>query len=141
MLVFIPEKTKKRNPTPVEVPLSGKAKEIIATYDGMEGNGRLFPKRDMTHYNNGIKDILRDLGIDRLVTILNKYTKENEHKPIWEVASSHMARRTFIGNLYKRVKDPSLIGSMTGHVNGSRSFERYRAIDDEIKQELVNMIN
>lgn len=141
MLIFIPEKTKNRNPTPVEVPLSGKAKGIIAKYDGMEGKGKLFPKRDMTHYNNGIKDILRDLGIDRPVTILNKYTKENEQKPIWEVASSHMARRTFIGNLYKRVKDPSLIGSMTGHVNGSRSFERYRAIDDEIKQELVNMIN
>ena len=26
--------------------------------------------------------------------------------PINEIASSHMARRTFIGNIYKLVKDP-----------------------------------
>jgi hypothetical protein len=52
-----------------------------------------------------------------------------------------MARRTFVGNLYKQVKDPSLIGSMSGHVDGSRAFARYRTIDDDMKIELVNMIN
>jgi hypothetical protein len=52
-----------------------------------------------------------------------------------------MARRNFIGNLYKQVKDPDLISSMTGHVNGSRAFARYREIDEETKVNLVNLIN
>ena len=52
-----------------------------------------------------------------------------------------MARRTFIGNMYKKVKDPDLIGSMSGHVEGSKDFARYRTIDDDMKRELVEMIN
>lgn len=52
-----------------------------------------------------------------------------------------MARRTFIGNMYKKVKDPDLIGSMSGHVEGSKAFARYRTIDDDMKRELVDMIN
>jgi len=50
------------------------------------------------------------------------------------------SRRTFIGNLYRQVKDPSLIGSMTGHVEGSRAFARYRSIDDEIKADVVRLL-
>ena len=52
-----------------------------------------------------------------------------------------MARRVFIGNLYKQVKDPNLVASMSGHVDGSHAFARYRTIDDEMKIELVNLIN
>lgn len=51
-----------------------------------------------------------------------------------------MARRTFIGNLYKKVKDPNLVGSLSGHAEGSRAFARYREIDDDIKKELVDML-
>jgi hypothetical protein len=51
-----------------------------------------------------------------------------------------MARRTFVGNLYKKVKDPNLVGSLSGHKEGSKAFARYREIDDDIKKELVNMI-
>jgi integrase len=63
-----------------------------------------------------------------------------EKRPIYEVSSSHMARRTFIGNLYKRVKDPNLVGSLSGHTEGSRAFTRYREIDDDIKKEIVDML-
>jgi hypothetical protein len=51
-----------------------------------------------------------------------------------------MARRTFIGNLYKKVKDPNLVGSLSGHKEGSRAFSRYREIDEEIKIDLVKSI-
>jgi hypothetical protein len=56
------------------------------------------------------------------------------------VASSHIARRTFIGNLYKKVKDPALIGALSGHREGSTAFARYRAIDEDIKVELVRLL-
>lgn len=79
-------------------------------------------------------------GLDRVVTVLDKTTGAEMHKPIYEVITSHAARRTFIGNLYKRVRDPNLIGSMTGHVEGSKAFARYRVIDDDIKRELIDLL-
>ena len=67
-------------------------------------------------------------------------TQKEEQKPIYEIASSHLARRTFIGNIYKKVKDPNIIGSMSGHVEGSKAFARYRDIDDEIKLDVLKEI-
>lgn len=76
-----------------------------------------------------------------MVTKLNALTREEEKCPINEVASSHMARRTFCGNLYKKVKDASLVASLSGHVDGSKSFARYRDIDEDTKKELVKLID
>ena len=52
-----------------------------------------------------------------------------------------MARRTFIGNLYKKVKDPNLVGSLSGHKEGSKAFARYRDIDEDMKKELVSLLD
>jgi hypothetical protein len=79
-------------------------------------------------------------GITRKVTVLDPLTREGVVKPINEVASSHLARRCFIGNLYKKVKDPNLVGSLSGHVEGSKAFSRYRDIDDEMKFGLVSLL-
>ena len=51
-----------------------------------------------------------------------------------------MARRTFIGISYKMTKDPNIIASMSGHMDGSRAFDRYRDIDDEIRMEVIDLI-
>lgn len=53
---------------------------------------------------------------------------------------SIMARRSFIGILYKRVQNPNLIGSMSGHIEGSRAFARYRQIDDDIKKNIISLL-
>lgn len=45
-----------------------------------------------------------------------------------------------MGNLYKQVKDPNLVGALSGHKEGSRAFARYREIDEQIKQELVKIL-
>ena len=52
-----------------------------------------------------------------------------------------MARRTFIGNLYKKVKDPNIIAAMSGHNEGSKAFARYREIDDDIKRETLSLLD
>lgn len=62
-------------------------------------------------------------------------------KPLYDVATTHTARKTFIGNLYKKVTDPSLVASLSGHTDSSRAFARYREIDMEMKRELVDMID
>jgi integrase len=137
---YIPRKTKEGNPVTVRVPLNEKAKAILDRYKDVKGD-KLFPFVAQQQYNEDIKEMLRLSGIDRMVTILNPTNREEEQRPIYEVASSHMARRTFVGNLYKQVKDPNLVGSLSGHVEGSKAFVRYREIDEDMKKELVSLLD
>ena len=79
-------------------------------------------------------------GITRKVEWRNPRTGVNELVPINKIASSHMARRTFIGNAYFKVQDPNLIGKMSGHVEGSTAFARYRKIEDETLKNVIDLI-
>ena len=136
---YIAEKTKNHKPRTIRVPLNDKAKAILAKYADLET--RLFPKINQNIYNRQIKKILKLLGIDRMVTVIDNKTREPIQKPICDIATSHTARKTFIGNLYKKVKDPNLVASLSGHTDGSRAFTRYREIDNEMKRELVKLID
>ena len=40
----------------------------------------------------------------------------------------------------KLVKDPNLVSALTGHVEGSRAFNRYRDIDIDMKKDLVKIL-
>ena len=137
---YIPRKTKEGRPLTVRVPLNPTALEIIARYRNCEGD-KLLPFISEQKYNVSIKRIFKAAGLKRLVTIINPTTREEEKKVLYEIASSHLARRTFVGNLYKQVKDPNLVGALSGHKEGSRAFARYREIDDEMKKELVNLLS
>lgn len=139
VIEYIPRKTKEGNPVTVRVPLNDKARAILNKYHDYTGQG-LLPFISEQKYNDAIKRAFKLAGIDRVVTILDPLTGNETKKPLYEVASSHMARRTFIGNIYKKVKDPNLVGALSGHKEGSKAFARYRAIDDEMKKELVDLI-
>ena len=41
----------------------------------------------------------------------------------------------------KLVEDPNLVSALTGHVEGSRAFARYRDIDDDMLTDLANKLN
>ncbi len=134
---YIAGKTSDDEPKTLRVPLSENAKEIIKRYAGGE---TLFPFISEQKYNDSIKAMFKLAGLTRVVTVLNPITRKDEQKPLNEVASSHLARRAFIGNLYAKVQDPNIVGSMSGHVEGSRAFARYRKIDDKIKTDVINLI-
>lgn len=141
MLQYYPSKTKEQKRSDlVKVPLSEKAKEIIALYQGSDPKGRLLPFPGLEVMNVAIKSILTRVGITRAVPIVNAKTGKETMIPINTIASSHMARRTFIGAAYKVVKDPNLIGKMSGHIEGSKSFTRYRTIDEEDLKEVISKI-
>lgn len=139
-LTYTPHKTKDEGKTPFQarVPLHPKALELIEKYQGKDRKGRLFPCLSGQRYNDAIKVIFWMAGITRKVEVRNPKTGETGFKPINEIASSHLARRTFVGNAYFKVSDPNIIGKMSGHVEGSKAFKRYRNIEDET---LVNVIN
>ena len=140
---YMLQKTKGERPQVVRVPLNAIAKALVEKYAGSDDlmNGKLFPFISSQKYNVEIKKIFTTCGVNRMVTVLNPTTGAEEKRPMNEIASSHLARRTFIGNLYKKVKAPNLVGSLSGHKEGSKAFARYRDIDEDMKKELVNLLD
>ena len=139
MLIYTPHKTKDSSEEQARVPLHPKALALIEKYKGIDKKGRLFPFITQQRYNDAIKVIFKLSGITRAVDVRNPLTGENEMVPINTIASSHMARRTFVGNLYLKVQDPNLIGKMSGHVDGSRAFKRYRKIEDDTLRNVIDL--
>ena len=138
---YIPHKTIEDNPQTVKVYLNDKAQEILNKYrDKFKDTQDILPLISQQKYNDSIKEVFRACGIDRTVPVLNPVTGQTEHKSIADIASSHMARRTFVGNLYKKVKDPNLVGKLSGHKEGSRAFARYRDIDDDMIKEMSDLL-
>ena len=139
---YMPQKTKGERPQVVRVPLNARAKALVEKYAGRDDlNGKLFPFISSQKYNVAIKKFFTICGVTRMVTVLNPTTGAEEKRALNEIASSHLARRTFIGNLYKKVKDPNLVGSLSGHKEGSKAFARYRDIDEDMKKELVDLLD
>lgn len=139
-LHYIARKTKEGRPITIQVPLNSTALRLLEKYKE-HGGDRLFPETAYFSYNADIKRMLKIAGIDRHVVVIDQKTRESVSRPIYEVASSHMARRTFIGNVYKKFKDQNMVSALTGHKPGSTAFVRYREIDDEMKQEMVDAID
>lgn len=136
---YIPMKTKEERGAVVRVPLNATAREIVERY-ASEDRAALLPFIASQNYNYAIKRIFLAARLTRPVTILDPKTRQEVQRPLNEIASSHLARRTFIGNLYKKVKDPNLIAKLSGHSEGSKAFARYRDIDEDVCVELVSML-
>lgn len=142
ILTYTPHKTKDDGVQSVQarVPLHPNAAALIEKYRGQDSQGRLFPFISTQKYNDAIKDIFTVADITRSVEVRDSKTGEIELRPINRIASSHLARRTFVGNAYKYVSDPNIIGKMSGHVEGSKAFSRYRNIEDETLADVINRI-
>ena len=136
---YIPQKTKDEHPATVRVPLNRTAAEIVEKYAD-ENREALLPFVSAQKYNQAIKRIFLAADLTRPVTVLDPQTRQEIQRPLNEIASSHLARRTYVGNLYKQVKDPNLIAKLSGHTEGSRAFARYRDIDEEMRRDLVKML-
>lgn len=139
-LIYVARKTREGDPRTIRVPLNQTAERLLRRYDDGRDSG-LFPEvYTKVRYNAAIKKILKLAGIDRKVLVINPLTRKAECRRLYEVGSSHMARRTFIGNIYKKFKDQSLVSELSGHSPGSHAFARYREIDADLKREMVEAI-
>lgn len=140
-LSYIPYKTKGKVAKTLHVPLNGKAQALLSKYP-WDGNRKqpIFPFPPKQFYSKSIQPLLKAVGIDRIVHVYDTTTSETLAKHLYEVATTHTARKTFIANLYCKVADPELISSMTGHTDSSRSFRRYRTIDNDMRNKLMDLI-
>ena len=137
---YIANKKLRTKPETLKIPLSPRALEILKRYEDPQRK-QLLPFISQQRYNEYIKEILKEAGINRIVLVINKTTRIAEHKPIYAVAVSQMARRTFTSILYENVQDPNIIGSMTGHAPNSKAFVRYRKIGDKVKRQAISHLD
>ena len=138
MLSYINSKNSEGKPVLVTVPLIPISEEVIGKYNLPDG--RLLPFISYQEYNDYLKELFEFAGLTRMVSRQNPKTHLQEQVRICDIVSSHMGRRTFIGGLYNEMIDTGIISSMSGHVEGSKSFFRYRTVSEELKRAAMEKI-
>lgn len=123
---YLPHKTQNRQTSNIEIqtPIMRFALEIIKAYQfnfpilkyptGWQG------------YNAKIKELLRFCEIDRQCAIYNWEQKRNEYKPLYELASSKLARKTHVDVLNHAQVNKYAAGL---HKEGSSAVDRYTKLD------------
>lgn len=124
-LHYIAHKTIKKKQTTLKIPLGGVPLALVKKYKGIDRKGRLFPFISDQRYNDAIKILFRMAGLTKSIERVNPTTGVKEFVRLCDIASSHMARRTFVGTLYNSGIDKAVIGSMSGHDKESDAFWRY----------------
>ena len=131
---IIIKKTKKTGVT-VHVPVHSYIKELLDKYDGE------LPKDiSIQHFNRSIKTICKKIGLtDKVV-----FTRTVGHNVVtdtyemWQVISSHTARRSAATNMYNSGRMKTLqIMLITGHTT-EKNFFRYIKIGREKKKKNIS---
>lgn len=133
---YIPSKTARLQSSNVEVqtPLIEPALEIIRRtgLHFMDHNHHYGKQR----YNKALRRLLRYCGITRQVSLYNPETEDNIYKPICEVASSKIARKTHIDMLNKVQINYYAAGL---HRAGSDAVFRYTNLELKDRYELLRI--
>lgn len=139
-LQYVAGKTKNKSGKIVTVPLHPIAKTILERYQYLDDD-RLLPFDSDQRYNTMIKEMFKAIPeINHVVTILDPVTRLEKQVRLSEVASSHMGRRNFCGNLYEAGYRDADIAAMSGHSEGSHAIARYRRVSNETKQKMINSL-
>ena len=134
---YIARKTANEDPVTVSVPMNKLATAIYERNKKEDPNEPLFSHFTDQVYNRSIKRIFELAGLDRWVQRPNPVTREPEQVRLCDIAATHMARKTFIGNIYKREKDQNLVSELTGHRPNSVAFIQYRDVDAQMRRDMV----
>ncbi len=137
-ITYIASKTIDGKPVPVTIPLSKNALEILNRYN--LPSGRLLPFISDQRYNEYLKELFTEAELTRVVTRLNPTSGVPEQVRLCDIASSHMARRAFVGMLYEAGTDREIIAAMSGHRPWSKAFSRYHGVSSELKRKAISMI-
>ncbi|TFD97479.1 hypothetical protein E2605_07375 [Dysgonomonas capnocytophagoides] len=137
ILTYYPEKTDE-NLVKVVVPLSARAIEIINRYKGKTVNNLILPFMNSVEYNETLKVVFKDAEINRIVIWYDRDKKKEISAPLHEIATSHLARRTFVDILCQAGEPIHVVASMSGHSENSKAFDRYRRRPEQLQKEAVN---
>lgn len=114
--------------TMVIIPIKERVKTILAKYKGFP------PVISEQKFNEYVKELLKFAGVNRKVSRIVDGKQVIYEK--WQLASSHMCRRSFATNSFKAGIHPKLVMPITGHKT-VKQFMEYICIDDEESTELI----
>ncbi|MDR2919724.1 MAG: site-specific integrase [Tannerella sp.] len=136
-LIYYPSKTSEYA-NKVVVPLSNRAKEIMKKYKKTGPNNLIMPFLHSTDYNEQLKTVFRIAGLDRTVIQYSRDEKKEKFYKLYELASSHLARRTFVDILCQAGEPIHVVASMSGHSEHSKAFDRYRRRPEQLQKDAVS---
>ena len=139
-LEYVARKTKHVQQKTIRVPLDDVALQIVERYRESDPV-RLLPFISPEKYNVSIKKVLKAAGIDRVVLVYDSTHDRTEHKAIYEIGASHLARRTFSSCMFHATMSDRITASMTGHSPSSKAFSRYAEVNDDMKRAAIGKIS
>ena len=93
------------------------------------------PKYEKQVYNSSLRVLLKFCGIDRTVCLFDPEVGDNVYKPLYEVASSKLARKTHVDMLTKVQINFYAAGL---HREGSEAVFRYTSLELKDRFALLN---
>ncbi len=132
---YIPHKTMKYLENVVEI----KTPLVRIAYDIVMRTQFNFNKQEANYsvavYNRELRKLLKLCGIDRPVAKFNEAKGENEYFPLYEVASSRLARKTHV-DIMNKVQVNAYVAGL--HAEGSDSVYRYTNLEIPDRFALMN---
>ena len=130
---YIPSKTSQMSKREVVTPLIRPAYEIIQrTRFCFNGHN---PNYEKQLYNKALRRLLEFCGIDRPVCLYDPEVGDNVYRPLYEVASSKLARKTHVDMLNKVQINYYAAGL---HREGSKAVFRYTSLELADRFALLN---
>lgn len=132
---YIPSKTARSQVVNLEIctPLIRPALDIIRrTHLAFNGHN---PKYEKQVYNKSLRELLKHCGIDRPVCLFDPEVGDNVYRPLYEVASSKLARKTHVDMLTKVQINYYAAGL---HREGSEAVFRYTSLELKDRFALLN---
>ena len=130
---YIPSKTSRMSKREVVTPLIRPAYEIILrTRFCFNGHN---PNYEKQLYNKALRRLLEFCGIDRPVCLYDPEVGDNVYRPLYEVASSKLARKTHVDMLNKVQINYYAAGL---HREGSKAVFRYTSLELSDRFALLN---
>lgn len=121
---YVPQKTAYQEGEEVATPLMRTALEILKKYDFKFSLLRNLWGKD--GYNHQIKTLLEHCGINRKSPVRDTESGKTKYVPIHELASTKLARKTFVNLMASCQVDLYAAGL---HKRGSDAVERYAHLD------------
>jgi len=116
----------------IVIPIHPNFEKILQKY-----NFQLPPAISNQKFNEALKEIAREAKITE--TVVTRITKGGEVQTTsqdkCELVTSHVARRSFATNSFKRGVEPLLIMAITGHKT-EKEFQKYIKVSEEEKADL-----
>jgi len=126
----------------VNVPLNDFCKEIIMDLSAKSSDMTyIVPRFSLDQYNIKLKELFKRLGLNRIISKYDEETKQTIHKPLYEVITSHFARRTFINTLINAGFDSLTIKKLCGMSENSREIARYYQLNKKHSQACANSLD